>query len=91
MVFMDVRMPSVDGLSATKIIRAEEAKLGLPRLPIVALTATASGEDRARCIEAGMDDCLPKPFRENELALTLQKWLRPVRPPAVSAADCPAL
>jgi CheY-like chemotaxis protein len=63
-IFMDVQMPEVDGLEATEILRTDTA---LPRMPIVALTANASPEDRTRCLSAGMDDYLVKPIEPNEL------------------------
>jgi CheY-like chemotaxis protein len=67
-IFMDMQMPEMDGLEATLAIRA----LGLERRPrIVALTANAFDEDRDRCLEAGMDDFLSKPFRVDDLRAKL--------------------
>jgi len=71
-VLMDIQMPEMDGYEATQIIRQE---LGLKKLPIVALTAHATREERDRCLAAGMDDHLPKPFSKQSLADTLGKWL----------------
>jgi PAS domain S-box-containing protein len=62
LVLMDMHMPGVDGLQATRRIRAVEADAGEPRVPIVALTASALPEDREACLAAGMDDCLVKPL-----------------------------
>ena len=64
-------MPEVDGFEATRRIRAGE---GDGHLPIVALTASVSPEDRRRCIEAGMDDYLAKPFDRDDLQQVLDKW-----------------
>ena len=66
-VLMDVNMPGMDGLEATRRIRAHEAAHGT-RTPIVALTANAFGEDRAACLAAGMDDFLVKPLDRERLA-----------------------
>ena len=70
-ILMDCRMPVMDGLAATREIRAQEATLGLPRMPIVALTATAADFERDQCIAAGMDGFLAKPFTMAELAQAL--------------------
>ncbi|HLO61544.1 MAG TPA: MASE3 domain-containing protein [Azonexus sp.] len=70
-VLMDMQMPRLDGLGATEQIR------GLPgasRIPIIAMTANAFNEDRARCLKAGMNDFLSKPFMPDELYGKLLKW-----------------
>jgi CheY-like chemotaxis protein len=74
LVLMDCRMPEMDGLEATREIRRQERALGLPRLPVVALTATATESERALCHAAGMDDFVAKPFTMDELARALQRW-----------------
>ena len=73
LVFMDVQMPEMDGLEATRKIRRREEIS--PRLPVIAMTAGAMPEDRERCLEAGMDDYLTKPLHPTELADALEKWL----------------
>jgi signal transduction histidine kinase/CheY-like chemotaxis protein len=77
LVFMDCMMPGIDGYTATRSIRAEEARLGgARRLPIVAMTAKAMKGDRERCLEAGMDDYLCKPLDPEGVAAMIGKWLR---------------
>jgi DNA-binding NarL/FixJ family response regulator len=73
---MDVQMPVMDGLAATKAIRESEARHpGRRRLPIMALTAYAMRGDRERCLAAGMDDYLTKPVKPEELAAALSRLL----------------
>ncbi|MBI3298151.1 MAG: response regulator [Elusimicrobia bacterium] len=67
LVFMDVQMPELDGLSATREIRRQEALRGLPRVPVVALTASVAKEDVRDCREAGCDGYLAKPVRKADL------------------------
>ena len=66
LVLMDVQMPEMDGLEATRLIRAEESGEG-PRTPIIALTARAMRGDAELCLQAGMNDYVAKPFRPREL------------------------
>jgi CheY-like chemotaxis protein len=73
-VLMDCQLPGIDGLEATRQIRAE---LGSRQLPIIALTANAGTEDRKACLAAGMDDFLTKPVRVELLAGVLHSRLRP--------------
>jgi signal transduction histidine kinase/CheY-like chemotaxis protein/HPt (histidine-containing phosphotransfer) domain-containing protein len=75
LILMDMQMPEVDGLEATAAIRASEAREGDLRLPIIALTANALDGDRERCLAAGMDDYLSKPFTQKQLARALARWL----------------
>ena len=75
-VFMDCHMPVLDGFAATGLIRDAERQAGARRVPIVALTADALEGDRDRCLQAGMDDYLTKPFTEVQLADTLRRWVK---------------
>jgi CheY-like chemotaxis protein len=68
---MDLHMPGMDGLEATRRIRAMETQSEAPRTPIIALTANASAEDRDACLDAGMDDFLVKPLDRERLAAAL--------------------
>ena len=72
-VVMDLQMPEMGGLEATRTIRANESP-DAPRLPIVALTAHAMQGDRERCLEAGMDGYLSKPIDVDELIATLEEF-----------------
>jgi CheY-like chemotaxis protein len=67
-ILMDLHMPDIDGLEATRRIRAAEGASGAPRMPIFALTANAFSEDREACLAAGMDDFLVKPLDRERLA-----------------------
>ncbi len=64
LIWMDKRMPHMDGLEATRQIRDEERATGRPRVPIIAVSASAMEHERADILAAGCDDFLPKPFRE---------------------------
>lgn len=73
-VFMDCQMPVMDGYEATRKIREREN--GGARIPIVALTANALAGDREDCLNAGMDDYLPKPFGLDQLTEKLEVWAK---------------
>ncbi len=74
LVLMDVSMPVKDGLQATRDIRMLEAELGLPRCPVLALTANAFGEDREACRLAGMDGFLVKPLSRADLLAAIASF-----------------
>lgn len=75
MVLMDVQMPGVDGLEATRQLRTYEVQEGKPHTPVVAMTAHALAEDRQRCLESGMDDYLTKPVSMKHFSDTVRRWL----------------
>jgi PAS domain S-box-containing protein len=85
LVLMDVSMPEMNGFEATARIRTLEAD-GPTATPIIGVTAHALKGDRARCIEAGMDDYLPKPISPRALHDKLQRWLEEDDDNAVGAA-----
>ncbi len=73
-VLMDMQMPEMDGFEATKILRS---KPEFETLPILAMTANAMAKDRERCLDAGMNDHIPKPIDPDKLFQTLGKWVSP--------------
>ncbi len=90
-VLMDVQMPIMDGFQATRAIRAQPR---FASLPIIAMTANAMTGDREKCLDAGMNDHVPKPFDPQELYTTLAHWLGRPAPEFLSAtppADSPSL
>jgi len=74
LILMDMQMPVLDGLAATRAIRALP---GRTHVPILAMTANAFAEDRTACLDAGMDDFVSKPVDPEVLYATLLKWLTP--------------
>ncbi|MBN1911464.1 MAG: phosphate ABC transporter substrate-binding protein PstS family protein [Pirellulales bacterium] len=75
LVLMDVQMPEMDGLEATRRIRDSASDVLNHNIPIVAMTAHAMAGDREKCLEAGMNDYVAKPVEPEVLAMTLEKWL----------------
>jgi len=71
-IFMDCSMPELDGYEATAMLRNQSRGR---RVPIIAITANAMSEDRARCLDAGMDDHLTKPVRIEDIRGALQRWV----------------
>jgi two-component system, sensor histidine kinase and response regulator len=71
LILMDVQMPEMDGFEAVAAIREDEQTRGLPRMPIVALTAHAMKGDRERCLASGYDAYVPKPIRSETLFATI--------------------
>ncbi len=89
MVLMDCQMPVMDGYLCTQRIREYEETEGLPRTPIIAMTANAMMGDREKCLDAGMDDYMSKPLNRYVLEKTLKKWdplqNKPENPAATAA------
>jgi CheY-like chemotaxis protein len=86
-IFMDCFMPELDGYGASRALRQLEQ--GDRRVPIVALTANAMADDRAKCLAAGMDDYLSKPVGLEEIRNAMQRWVHDVpaaRPDSTSSA-----
>jgi CheY-like chemotaxis protein len=73
-VLMDWKMPNVDGIQATKLLRAYDEPKG-QYTPVIAVTAHAMADDRKICLESGMDDYLSKPFTVQELHDKIVHWL----------------
>lgn len=73
LILMDCRMPIMDGYSATRVIRLQEKQN--QKIPIIALTANASEEDRIKCLEIGMNDMIIKPFKKNQLISVISQYL----------------
>jgi signal transduction histidine kinase/ActR/RegA family two-component response regulator len=84
LVLMDVQMPEMDGIEATRHIRSPLSTVHNPQVPIIAMTAYAMPSERETYLQAAMDDCLAKPVSPQSLAAMLHKWL-----PNEAAADLP--
>jgi CheY-like chemotaxis protein len=84
LVLMDLQMPVMDGYAATAELRRRPASAALP---IVAMTAHAMAPERARCLAAGMNDVIVKPFEPRELFAVVARWLRPLAVPASLPAE----
>lgn len=77
LVLMDVEMPVMSGLEATRTIRERERELGIPETPLIILSAHAFGEQRKQCYEAGCNDLLVKPVRKNDLVNAIGSMFSP--------------
>ena len=96
LVFMDVMMPEMGGVEATRNIRARQKNPGNHpnydgRIVIVALTAHAMQGDRDKCLEAGMDDYLAKPIRPADIRGIIEKWATPASPAKIESALAPQI
>ena len=80
LILMDIQMPEMDGLTASRIIRKVEDEQGLPRTPIIGLTAHALVADKEKCIEAGMDEYLSKPIVEADLKSAILRIIEEKQP-----------
>ncbi len=86
LVLMDVQMPVMDGIEATRLIRSGQSGVRNPDIPIVAMTGHAMQEDRERCLAAGMNDYLTKPVQLSAFTRVLEEWL-PVPADDIAAGD----
>ncbi len=86
LILMDMHMPEMDGLEATRHIRHRESASGA-HIPIIALTAAAMNDDAHACLQAGMDAHVAKPIVPNVLESTIQQWCCPESPPVGSAGE----
>jgi PAS domain S-box-containing protein len=75
LVFMDMQMPVLNGREATREIRMREGSQGQASVPIIAMTASATADDRKACLAAGMDDFVAKPVQRDALEAALRRWL----------------
>lgn len=80
LVLMDLQMPELDGLEATRMIRNTASKVIHPDIPVIAMTANAMAGDREKCLNAGMNDYISKPVDPIILAEKIEKWLNRIQP-----------
>lgn len=75
LVFMDIYLPDMNGYEATRLIKARQSDALNASVPIIALTANVSDEDKQSCLDAGMDDYISKPIKLSQLVAILQKFI----------------
>jgi PAS domain S-box-containing protein len=80
LVLMDLQMPELDGLEATRMIRNAASKVINPDIPVIAMTANAMAGDREKCLNAGMDDYISKPVEPNILIEKIKMWFNHIPP-----------
>jgi signal transduction histidine kinase/CheY-like chemotaxis protein/HPt (histidine-containing phosphotransfer) domain-containing protein len=80
LVLMDVQMPEMDGLQATRVVRAGTSPVRNHHIPIIAMTANAMRRDHEACLQAGMDDYISKPFNPAELLSKIAHWIGAAQP-----------
>jgi len=90
LVLMDLQMPEMDGLEATRTVRAAGSETKNSAVPIIAMTAHAMPGDRQSCLDAGMDDYIAKPVTPAALSALLEKWLAKVDARARPEGSLPA-
>jgi len=83
-ILMDIHMPEMDGLAATRAIRFAEQRSG-SHVTIIALTANALVQDRRACLDAGMDDYLAKPLQSDDLRAVLERWVGTTNPQGIAS------
>jgi len=90
LIFMDVQMPGLDGLTVTRRLREFEATHGRVRTPVVALTANAYASDVQASVAAGCDEHLSKPYTKRQLAMLVARWAAPTASPDIVSPEVPA-
>lgn len=96
LIFMDCQMPIMDGFTATQRIREHESENKVQRVPIIALTAGISNEDKSKCHDAGMDHYLTKPFNMADIRSAVEYFIKGTSEPTntqddLNTAGCPGL
>lgn len=81
-VLMDCQMPEMDGYRATRMLRDPASGVLNPAIPVIAMTAHAMAGDKEKCLAAGMNDYIAKPFKLNQLRVVIKRWSRAGRPVA---------